>query len=153
VKRDSSLPLQQCVKSDEPRAGANALGAALERETKLLGDLLQVLTLHREAVASDDLSTIDDTIFSVQRILRTLAEARKKRRTILEIMGIDPETPMDELEGSLNPSAAPELREAVQAFRAIALELTGEVEINQKVLNCAFESRRTFIEALGGGPD
>ena len=153
MKLDSPLPLHPCVKPHQNGAGANSLGTALERETKLQGDLLQVLTKHREAVASDDLTTIDDTIFSVQRILRTLAEARKKRRTLLEIMGIDPETPMDELEDSLNPSAAPELREAVQAFRAIALELTNELEINQKVLNCAFESRKTFIEALGGGPD
>ena len=153
MKLDPPLPLHPCVKPHQTGAGARSLGAALERETKLLGDLLQVLTKHREALASDDLTTIDDTIFSVQRILRTLAEARKKRRTLLEIMGIDPETPMDELEDSLNPSAAPELREAVQAFRAIALELTNELEINQKVLNCAFESRKTFIEALGGGPD
>jgi hypothetical protein len=153
VKLDSPQPLRQGVKALHPGCGADSLGVALERETKLLGDLLQVLIQHREAVASEDLATIDDTIFSAQRILRTLAEARKKRRTLLEILGIDPQTPMDELEGSLNPNAAPELREAIQAFRGIALKLTGELEVNQKVLNSAFQSRKALLEALGGGPD
>lgn len=150
---DFPRPFANGTKSHHPGVGVDSLGPALEREAKLLADLLQVLERHREAVAGEDLTTVDDTIFSAQRILRTLAEARIKRRTLLEILGIDPEIPIDELEESLSPRATLELREAVQAFRSVALRLTGELEVNRQVLSSAFESRETLLEVLGGGTD
>ena len=150
---DFPRPLANGTKPHHPGVGVDSLGPALEQEAKLLADLLQVLERHREAVAGEDLTTVDDTIFSAQRILRTLAEARLKRRTLLEILGIDPEIPIDELEEFLSPRATLELRETVQAFRSVALRLTGELEVNRQVLSSAFESTETLLEVLGGGTD
>lgn len=118
--------------------GVASLGPALEQERKLLTDLLHVLKKQREAVAGEDLVSVDSTIFAAQRILRTLAEARTNRRTLFEILGIDPDIPMEDLEEALGPNATPELREAVQSSRAAALRLIAELEVNRRVLNNAF---------------
>lgn len=146
-------PMANGKNSPNPGVGVDSLGPAFERETKLLADLLQVLKQQREAVATEDLAGVDDTIFSAQRILRTLAEARIKRRTLLEILGVDPDVPMDDLEEALGPKVTPDLREAVQTLRSIALQLTGELEVNRQVLDSAMESGETLIKVLGGGGD
>jgi hypothetical protein len=131
--------------------GIEALGPALGRERKLLGDLLNILKQQREAVATEDLASVDDTIFSAQRILRTLAEARIKRRTLLEILGADPNIPLDDLEDALGPKVTPELSEEIQVLRTVALQLTGELEVNRKVLQGAIRSGENLITVLGGG--
>lgn len=149
----SPRPMAKGTKSQHPGVGIESLGPAFERETKLLSDLLQVLKHQREAVATEDLAGVDDTIFSAQRILRTLAEARIKRRTLLEILGVDPDIPMDDLEEALGPKVTPDLRDAVQTLRGVALQLTGELEVNRQVLNGAMESGENLIKVLGGGGD
>jgi hypothetical protein len=131
--------------------GVDSLGPALERETKLLGNLLKILKQQREAVATEDLAGVDDTIFSAQRILRTLAEARIKRRTLLEILGLDPGIPMDDLEDALGPKVTPELSGTIETLRTMALNLTGELEVNRRVLQGAIQSGEKLIGLLGGG--
>lgn len=133
--------------------GFDTLAAALRRETKLLTDLLTVMRQQRDAVGSEDLGLVDDTIFSAQRILRTLAEARVKRRTLLEILGCDPELPLDDLEEVLGPRLTPDVRDALENLRTVALNLTGELDVNRKVLESALRSGDDLIRVLGGGGD
>jgi flagellar biosynthesis/type III secretory pathway chaperone len=133
--------------------GIGVLGSALERETKLLNDLRSVLRQQREAVSTEDLAGVDDTIFSAQRILRTLAEARVKRRTLLEIHGIDPDLPMDDLEEALGPKVTHELREAIRTLKSVAQKLTDDLDVNRRVLDSAIRSGDTLIRILGGGED
>lgn len=149
----SPRPMANGPKPHHPGVGIDSLGPAFEQETKLLTDLLKVLKQQREAVAAEDLAGVDDTIFSAQRILRTLAEARIKRRTLLGILGVDPDIPMDDLEEALGPKVTPDLREAVQTLRSIALQLAGELEVNRQVLDKAMESGETLIKVLGGGSE
>jgi hypothetical protein len=133
--------------------GIGALGSALERETKLLNDLRSVLRQQREAVSTEDLAGVDDTIFSAQRILRTLAEARVKRRTLLEIHGIDPEIPMDDLEEALGPRGSPGMSDAIRTLKSVARKLTDDLDVNRRVLDSAIRSGDTLIRILGGGED
>lgn len=101
-------------------------------------------------MAAEDLPGVDDTIFAAQRILRTLAEARIKRRTLLELLGGDPDLPLEDVEETLGPRVTPEVRDALEHLREVALRLTGELEINRKVLESAFHSGEELIRALGG---
>lgn len=144
---------QRSTESNPPRVGFGSLAEALERETKLLTDLQAVLRQQREAVATEDLGGVDDTIFAAQRILRTLAEARIKRRTLLELLGGDPDLPLEEVEEDLEPRVTPEVREALGHLREVALKLAGELEVNRKVLESAFQSGEELIRALGGKRD
>lgn len=140
-------------KNHQPKVGIESLCPAFEREAKLLSDLLQVLRQQREAVSVEDLVGVDDTIFSAQRILRTLAEARIKRRTLLEILGVDPDIPLDDLEEALGPKVTLELIQAVQTLRTVSLQLTGELEVNRQVLDSATWPGETVAEILGGTGD
>lgn len=133
--------------------GFDTLAVALKREAKLLTDLLSVMQQQRDAVGAEDLGIVDDTIFSAQRILRTLAEARVKRRTLLEILGCDPELPLDDLEEILGPRMTPEVLDALQTLRTVALNLTGELDVNRRVLQSALRSGDDLIRVLGGGGD
>jgi hypothetical protein len=145
---------QQSVNRSEtsgPGVGFDSLASAMSRETKLLLDLLDVLRQQRKAVATEDLAGVDDTIFSAQRIIRTLAEARRKRRTLFEILGGDPDLHLDEVEDVLGPKITPEVTAALQELRSVALELSGELEVNRTVLQGAIQAGDGLIRALGGG--
>lgn len=130
-----------------------ALAEALDREARLLSRLVETLGEQRKAVAAEDLAGVDDTIFGAQRILRTLAEARVKRRTLLEVLGGDPDLPLDEVEDVLGPRLTPPVAEALGALRKVAIELTSELEVNRKVLEGAIRSGEELIRAMGGGED
>jgi len=56
----------------------SGLADALRREAKLLMDLREVLERQRRGVAEEDLALVDETVYSAQRIFRTLAEARRR---------------------------------------------------------------------------
>ena len=145
--------LQQSVYDTEAGrsgAGFGSLAGALVRETKLLSDLREVLKAQREAVAAEDLSGVDDTIFSAQRIFRTLAEARTNRRTLLEILSGDPDLPLAEVEMALGPRITAEVIEALEDLRVVALELSGDLEMNRQVLQGAIRSGEDLIRAMAG---
>ena len=145
--------LQQAMAADgahQPAVGLDALVGALDREAKLLSDLREVLRDQREAVAAEDLARVDDTIFSAQRIFRTLAEARTKRRTLLEILSGDPDIPLTEVETALGPRATLAVGRALEDLRAVALDLSQDLEINRQVLHGAIRSGEELIRALTG---
>jgi hypothetical protein len=130
--------------------GTDDLVGTLSREAKLLSDLREILRDQREAVAAEDLTRVDDTIFSAQRIFRTLAEARTKRRTLLEILSGDPDIPLTEVETALGPRATPAVARALEDLRGVALELSADLEVNRQVLQGAIRSGEELIRALTG---
>ena len=145
--------LQQSVYDTESgrlEAGFGSLAGALNRETKLLSDLRVILKTQREAVSAEDLAGVDDTIFSAQRIFRTLAEARTQRRTLLEILSGNPDLPLSDVESALGPGITPEVVEALEDLRVVALELSGDLEVNRQVLKGAIQSGEDLLHALTG---
>lgn len=135
------------VNSPSP-VGMGHLARALEREAELLSDLTAILQEQRQAVETEDLTGVDATIFSAQRILRTLAEVRVKRRTLLEIMRLDPDLSLDDLEEAMGPRATPEVGAAAQKLRGVALKLNRDLEVNRKVLQSAIQSGEDLARAL-----
>jgi hypothetical protein len=59
-----------------------ALADALRSEARLLGDLVNIMHLQRASVARDDIDGVDDSVFATHRILVTLGEARRRRRSL-----------------------------------------------------------------------
>ena len=50
-------------------AAVDALANAVTTEIRLLEDLIGIMRRQREAVAVDDLSSVDDSVFATHRIL------------------------------------------------------------------------------------
>lgn len=149
-----SLPLPQTA--DPPRASGgewnlDALSDALRREAKLLLDLNEVLKRQRAAVARDDLAVVDETVYSAQRVFRTLAEARRRRRALLDILGIDQEVSLESLDSTLGPRMTVDLELAREELKEAARRLSGELNVNRKILQGAIASGDALIRGLRGG--
>jgi len=136
---------------DPARAeAADSLARALLQEASLLTRMAETLQNQREAVAAEDLAGVDDTIFSGQRILRTLAEARLRRRTLLHVLVGDPEHHLCDLPETLGPRTTPSLDQALPAIEAAAQELAKELRVNREILSSAMRSGEDLIRVMGG---
>ncbi len=133
-----------------PEAGAANLAGAFRDEARLLADLIQVLRRQREAVASDDLSVVDETVFAAQRIFRTLGQARRRRRSLLQVVAGKGDAALRELEEVMGPAMTPDLEEAAETLHGKAVELSRELEVNRQVLNGAIRSGEELMMALCG---
>lgn len=151
-----SLSLPQTA-NPHTSAGAgwnvDSLAEALRKEAKLLLDLKEVLQRQRAAVAQDDLAIVDETVYSAQRIFRTLAEARRQRRAILEILGVDREAGVDALDGVLGGRMTIDLSLAQEELREAARRVSGELNVNKEILKGAIASGEGLIRGLRGGSD
>lgn len=125
---------------------------ALRGERRLLLDLLRVLERQRAAVAADDLAGLDDSVFAAQRVLRTLAEARRRRRTLLTLVVGDESVALDALDEVLGRNMTDALRTARGELQATARELAGELDRNRRVLQGAISAGDRLIRVLCGAP-
>jgi flagellar biosynthesis/type III secretory pathway chaperone len=130
-----------------------SLADSLRREAKLLLDLKEVLQRQRAAVAKDDLALVDETVYSAQRIFRTLAEARRQRRALLEILGVSPDAGLDDLGAYLGVRMTMDLRLAQTELKEAARRVSGELAVNKKILEGAIASGDALIRGLRGGSD
>lgn len=139
-----------------PPAALAAMGDALATETRLLRELAAVMRQQREAVASDDLQRLDDSVFATHRILVTLAEARRRRRSVNRLLGAPEEVGVHQLERVLGAAMTPALSAARDGLREAAGVLAGEVDVNRRVLADAMASSDSYVRTLygtAGSPD
>jgi len=128
----------------------DALLDSLKSERKLLEDLAATMRRQRAAVGSDDLQTVDDTVFATHRILATLGQARLRRRQLSRLLaGVD-EFPMRELEEVVGPQMTDALRAARDELQTSALALSREVDVNRRILRDALTHGETHARALAG---
>ena len=126
--------------------------SALRVERKLVGDMVRVLRLQRSAVTQDDIDGIDDSVFSAQRILLTLSQARTRRRTLLHLITGREDVPLSDFEDALGPTATPDLIEARDDLRDVAQTMARELEVNRRVLRGAIEDGDQLLRTLTGTP-
>ncbi len=146
-----AIPLQQHEVRLPPTPNL-LLEDALNTEARLLDDLVDVLVSQRSGVAGDDLAAVDDSVFAAQRVLLTLGEARRKRRTLLKLVAGCEDMPLADLEDSLGPSLTEGVRDAGRRLRSSANELAGELEQNRRILRGAIRTGDKLIRALCGAP-
>ncbi|MCC6316099.1 MAG: flagellar export chaperone FlgN [Gemmatimonadaceae bacterium] len=128
----------------------NGLTDALRSERRLIDELVTAMHQQREAVAADDLASIDDSVFAVQRILLTLGEARKRRRTLNERLGQPGDLPLRDLIAALGPSATEELRVARDDLQVAAQRLARDVATNRQILREALATGEETVRSLAG---
>lgn len=131
---------------------ASALVAAFEAECRLLGDLAGVLRRQREGVASDDVTIVDESVFAANRVVRTLEEARRKRRTLLGLLAGAQDAALDDLEMALGRLMTDDLAKVRDRLKTQARSVAREIEINRRVLRGAMEQGERFMHAICGGP-
>lgn len=144
------IPYAQPLPTMPSRAAAPAevLVDVLRSEKRLLEELVSVMQRQRAAVAADDLQALDDSVFATYRVLATLGEARRRRRSVNRLMGRDEDFDMNELEAELGADATPALLAARDALRETATALATEVSRNKAVLEQAMARGKDYVGAL-----
>ncbi len=130
----------------------DALHDALCTERRLLDDLVLQMRRQRNAVGSDDIDSVDDSVFATHRILATLGQARQRRRQLNELLGGTADMPLRELESRLGMHVSDKLREARQRLQASAEVLSREVGMNRKLLREALATNTQQVRVLSGEP-
>ena len=120
----------------------DALTSAVTAEIRLLEDLIGVMRKQRSAVAADDLQGVDDSVFATHRILVTLGEARRQRRSLGPPDRWHRGLGLRALDDVLGDRMTDTLRDARDGLRAAALILAREVEMNRQILRSALSSGR-----------
>lgn len=127
---------------------AGTLAGALDMERGLLADLGGILRRQREGVATDDVDVVDASVFSANRVIHTLGEARRRRRAILGIIGGSADTPLEELEQVLGPEMTPAVIVARERLWTEAAGVAREIEVNRRVLRHVMQDRSRLVRAM-----
>jgi hypothetical protein len=127
-----------------------ALTQALRDEERLLADLARLMRSQRDAITSDDIDALDDSVFSTHRVLLTLGEARRHRIALNHALGEGDDLSLQSIDDMFGGSPPTELRAAVGELVATGQHLQRELEINQRVLEVAFVAGDGLVRALYG---
>jgi hypothetical protein len=115
----------------------DSLSEALATERRLIDELLAVIRRQRRAVADDDLRGIEDSMFATHRLLVTMSEAKRRRRTINTLLGQSEDVGILALDRVLGPRMTAELREERDGLHQAARTLSREVAVNRELLRAA----------------
>lgn len=131
------------------RADVPALTRALQEEAKLLRLLDGVLDRQREAVATDDLAAVDQSVFDAQRVLLSLSQARRRRRALIVLASGEEDLHLSELPRVLGSEMTRELQDALDDVLGIAQAVARNMELNRQILNGALMVGSQMLQALG----
>lgn len=134
-------------------AAVDALVDNLLAETRLIDELTALMRRQRAAVAGDDLQAVDDSVYGTQRVLLTLSEARRRRRSLNRLIGNSEELGLRALEEALGSMMTDTVRHARDGLHAAALTLSREVDMNRRVLRDALAAGDEQVRALYGAPE
>jgi hypothetical protein len=129
-----------------------ALTGALRDEARLLAELTGVVHNQRAGVAADDVQTVDESVFGAHRILRTIGEARRRRRGLLDALVGSEDLAIHELDEALGILMTPELRQARDELQAAANLLSREIAINRRIIQDALRAGDEQMRTLCGAP-
>jgi hypothetical protein len=149
----TSLAKQAASESSTHSAATVAtLAETLRAEARLLEDLVSIMNRQRDAVAHDDIDSLDDTVFSTHRVLVTLGEARRRRRSLNALLGGSDDLSLTALDEFFDGNIPLEIRSAATRLTDTAKVLQREVEINRRVLRIAIEAGDRLVRVLMGAP-
>jgi hypothetical protein len=130
----------------------DVLSDVLGTERRLLEELMLVMRKQRAAVSADDLQALDDSVFATYRVLATLGEARRRRKSVNRLLGGAEDMNVNDLEEILGDRATPDVIEARNALQQAAMELSHEVDTNKQVLKSAMDNGNDYVQKLFGTP-
>jgi hypothetical protein len=146
--KDNSVKSRYATGS--PAATVAAMTDVLRSECRLLQELLGVMQRQREAVAADDLHAVEESVYATHRVLHTLNEARRRRRSINRLLGESDDLPLGGLDDVLGMRMPEELRKTRDELELLARALTSEVDINRRVLRHALATGDDYVRTLCG---
>jgi FlgN protein len=126
------------------------LSDVLGTERKLLEELMHVMQKQRTAVGADDLQALDDSVFATYRVLATLGEARRRRKSVNRLLGGAEDMNVNDLEEILGDRATPAVIAARNALQDAAVALSHEVDVNKQVLRVAMDNGNDYVQKLFG---
>lgn len=130
----------------------DVLSDVLGTERRLLEELMLVMRKQRAAVSADDLQALDDSVFATYRVLATLGEARRRRKSVNRMLGGAEDMNVNDLEEILGERATPDVIAARNALQHAAMELSREVDTNKQVLKSAMDNGNDYVQKLFGTP-
>jgi hypothetical protein len=151
----TNLPLAISASSGPSTHSASTvatLAETLRSEARLLEDLVSIMQRQRDAVSHDDIDSLDDTVFSTHRVLVTLGEARRRRRSLNALLGGSDDLSLTALDELFDSNVPLEIRSAAGRLTDTAKVLQREVEINRRVLRVAIEAGDRLVRVLMGAP-
>ena len=134
----------------EPKAERwRELSDALDTERRLLAELVRVLLEQRNGISTNDTEVLDDSVYSAQRVLLTLRQARLRRRSLLHILTGHDEPKLTELEDAF-PEVPSFIVQARDRLSAAAAEVQRQLGINRNAMQGAIGTGDRLIRALAG---
>jgi len=127
-----------------------ALADAFESERRLLDDLMGVLLRQRDGLASNDVAALDDSVYAAQRVFLTIQQARRRRRTLCQLLFGREDVELRTLEDVLGDAPSGELFAARDRLLEAARRLERELRVNRRVIDGALDLGDRLIRALGG---
>lgn len=151
---EPTASMQTTVGADTSGSGLTiaALARALRDEARLLAELTGVLHNQRAGVAADDVQRVDESVFGAHRILRTIGEARRRRKSLLAALCGSEDLAIQQLDDALGIRMTPELREARDELQANAEILSHEIAINRRIIQDALRAGDEQLRTLCGAP-
>lgn len=148
-----AIPISLAPRGGSGAATVDSLADAVNSEVRLLEDLIGIMRRQRKAVSSDDLQGVDDSVYATHRVLITLGEARRRRRSLNQLIDGTEDLPLKRLDEILGSRMTDELRFARDGLHAAALTLAREVEINRQVLREALAAGNDYMRTIYGAPE
>ena len=127
-----------------------ALVESLRDEARMLDTLANIMRTQRDAVARDDIDSVDQSVFATHRLLVNLGEARKRRRQLNQLLGETEDLSVAAISDFFGGTVPAEVGEAADRLAAAGRTLQREVEVNRRVLRHAIESGDRYVRALAG---
>lgn len=143
--------IQPVGRPHSPAVGA--LAELYQSEARLLTDLTRVLRRQQDALGTNDLEVVDDSVFATYRILGTLGEARKRRRSLHVMLGGVEELDSDAIDSLLGGDPPKALVDARVTLRAAALALSEQVRESRVLLESAVAHGEALIRSVYEGTD
>lgn len=128
----------------------DALADALQSERHLLEELRELVRRQRESLARDDMAGVEDTLFGTHRVLLTVREAQRRRRTLNRLLGCPEGLPLAGMDEALEGRMDDDLRAARDGLYETGRELAREVELNRVVLRASLAASEEYARTLHG---
>ena len=132
------------------QGSATALVDALRDEARMLDALAAIMRAQRDAVGTDDIDAVDQSVFATHRVLVNLNEARRRRRQLNNLLGESDDLSVPALEEFFGGEPPADVRAAADHLADAGRGLQREVEINRRVLRQAIERGDRYVRTLAG---
>lgn len=125
-----------------------ALAESLRDEARMFDTLADILRSLRDAVASDDIDAMDQSVFATHRLHVNLGEAHKRRRQLNQLLGETGDLSVIVIADFFGGNVPREVGAAADRLAAAGRAVQREVALNRRVLRDAILSADRVARAV-----